>query len=366
MAMQIGSPVLEALSERRLKRVFIDCKATAHMEAFARTLVGLAHWIEHGTEDNALYLGDLARKSLDSATDPKSFDYMDFSKPEQALVEAALIAQALLRAPHQLWEQLPTHVKNNVTNALKSSRVIEPHDNNWVLFPSMIECFLLSIGEHVRDDRLMTGLNLHEAWYVGDGVYGDGEEFHFDYYNSFIIHPMLIEILDVVSKINVEMQEFASSHNKRLQRWAIIQERLIAPDGTFPPVGRSLTYRCGAFHGLGLCAYRKNLHECLKPAQVRVALTRVIRATLDHPGTFSNAWLTKGLYGKQPSLAEPYINHGSLYMCATVFSPLGLSKHDAFWQDRDEKTTWETINMGLDVKRDKPHTECKRKLGRCV
>ena len=38
----------------------------------------------------------------------------------------------------------------------------------------------------------------HAQWYVGDGIYGDGPEFHWDYYDSFVIHPMLTEILDVV------------------------------------------------------------------------------------------------------------------------------------------------------------------------
>ena len=34
-------------------------------------------------------------------------------------------------------------------------------------------------------------------------------------------------------------------------RYAAVQERLIAPDGTFPALGRSIAYRCGAFHLLG-------------------------------------------------------------------------------------------------------------------
>lgn len=64
--------------------------------------------------------------------------------------------------------------------------------------------------------------------------------------------------------------------------------------------------------------------------KVRVALTKVIKATLEHSGTFENGWLTIGLYGKQPSLAEPYINHGSVYLCSTVFLPLGLPQTSKF------------------------------------
>jgi hypothetical protein len=85
-----------------------------------------------------------------------------------------------------------------------------------------------------------------------------------------------------------------------------------------------------------------------------------------HPDTFENGWLTIGLYGKQPSLAEPYINHGSLYLCSTVFLPLGLSSLSAFWTDPDEQTTWEQICVGQNINRDKPYTECLRKCGKCV
>ena len=34
----------------------------------------------------------------------------------------------------------------------------------------------------------------------------------------------------------------------RARRYAAILERLIGPDGSFPAIGRSLAYRCGAFH----------------------------------------------------------------------------------------------------------------------
>jgi hypothetical protein len=142
---------------------------------------------------------------------------------------------------------------------------------------------------------------------------------------------------------------------------------MIAPDGTFPPLGRSLTYRCGAFHGLALCAYQNNLHHSLKPGQVRRALTQVIHATLDPPTTFDkDGWLTIGLYGKQQNLAESYINHGSLYICTTAFLPLGLPDSSLFWKCEDTPTTWESIIKGDDIERDRPYVECIRNHGQCV
>jgi hypothetical protein len=364
-ALKLCIPVLKPLSQRKFKAVFIDKRPTAALEAFTRVMLGMSYWIENEHDSEAVTVGELARQALGNATDPTSADYMNFACHEQALVEAAILAQTLVRAPKQLWSILSHEVKTNVINGLKATRVFEPHDNNWVLFPSMIEAFFLNIGESVDQQRLMYGINQYKKWYCGDGVYMDGEEFHFDYYNSFIIQPMLTDMLDVVSKFDVEMMTFAQTHNKRLERWGVIQERMIAPDGTYPPLGRSITYRCGAFHALAVCAYRSNITN-LKPAQIRVALGRVIKATLQHPNTFEYGFLTIGLYGKQPGLGEPYINHGSLYMCCSVFAPLGLPHDSSFWKDADTLTTWESLQKGNNEKRDRPYTECIRKRGQCV
>ncbi len=36
---------------------------------------------------------------------------------------------------------------------------------------------------------------MFESWYLGDGVYGDGPKFRWDYYNSFVIQPMYVDVL---------------------------------------------------------------------------------------------------------------------------------------------------------------------------
>jgi hypothetical protein len=86
-------------------------------------------------------------------------------------------------------------------------------------------------------------------------------------------------------------------------------------------------------------ALRQELHETITPAQVRCALTLVIRRMIEMPGTFdANGWLTIGFCGHQPELGESYISTGSLYLCATVFLPLGLPADNSFWQGEAEWT----------------------------
>jgi hypothetical protein len=127
---------------------------------------------------------------------------------------------------------------------------------------------------------------------------------------------------------------------ERARRYAAVQERMIAADGSFPPIGRSLAYRCGAFHLLADAALRRALPENVAPAQVRGALTAVIRRTLEAPGTFdADGWLRIGFCGHQPAVGETYISTGSLYLCAVALLPLGLPASDPFWSSPPQAWT---------------------------
>jgi hypothetical protein len=196
----------------------------------------------------------------------------------------------------------------------------------------MIEAALAALGAHWDSMRVDYALRQHDAWYKGDGAYGDGPAFHWDYYNSFVIQPMLLDVLDAFRDKQPAWKELAVRVDERARRYAAVLERLIAPDGSFPPIGRSLAYRCGAFHLLAQMALRRALPAGLSPAQVRGALTAVIRRTLDAPDTFdADGWLRIGFCGHQPGVGEPYISTGSLYLCTVAFLPLGLAPTDEFW-----------------------------------
>jgi hypothetical protein len=267
---------------------------------------------------------------------------MNFNKGAQPLVDAAFLAHALLRAPKQLWQPLDAATKKNVVKALQSTRAIKPSQSNWLLFSAMIEAFLASINDEWKPEPIDTAFKKMTEWYKGDGLYGDGPSFHFDYYNSFVIHPMLLDVLETVQKKDNRWNDLHPAILARAQRYAAIQERFISPEGAFPPVGRSLAYRFGVFHCLAQMSLRRQLPDKISPGQVRSALTAVIKRMIEAPNTFDeNGWLKIGFAGHQPGLAEPYISTGSLYLCTTAFLPLGLPPTDEFWTD--PSTDWTSV-----------------------
>lgn len=363
---KISDPVLNALSVNELrKRMPVEAKdikkanTTTHLEAFGRLLAGLAPWLELGPDDSPE--GRLRKKTIDlsvacirNAVDPKSPDFLNFNNGRQPVVDVAFFAQALLRAPNQLWGRLDEQTKTNVIRALKSSRVITPGYNNWLMFSAIIEAALHKFDNSADRMRLDYALKQHMLWYKGDGAYGDGPDFHWDYYNSFVIQPMLLEVSETILDSSlVEDKKIYADLLKRSQRYAAVQERLISPEGTYPPIGRSLAYRFGAFQLLSKIAYMHALPIEVKPQQVRAALYTLIKRQIEAPGTFDkNGWLQIGLYGHQPSLGEGYISTGSLYLCSEVFIMLGLPESDPFWQGKDLPWTSKKIWNGEDVPSD--------------
>lgn len=363
---KLADPMFNALSQKKLKQLMpvekspemIRVKrdpASTHLEAFGRLLGGMAPWLELGADETKegklrkKYI-DLALQCIKNGTDSTSPDYLEFNLTGQSLVDAAFLAHAFLRAPNQLWGRLDATAQQNTIAALKLSRTTKPGQNNWLLFSAMVETFLLKFTGECEQSRIDYAIQKHKEWYKGDGVYGDGKDFHFDYYNSFVIHPMMLDILAVMKEKGITVALDFATELKRSVRYAAIQERLISPEATYPIVGRSIAYRFGAFQTLSQMALQKTLPEHISRQQVRAALYNVIKKQLEAPNTFdTNGWLQIGVYGHQESMGDLYISTGSLYLCAQAFLMLGLPPTDPFWNGADEDWTTKKVWKGITV-----------------
>jgi hypothetical protein len=348
---RIADPVLSNMSRGELqKKMRVEYSPAwdkrdgrvAFMEAFGRLIAGMAPAVLLPDDDSAegkirARWREQIRQSLAHAVDPKSPDYLYWGadkKTRQPLVDAAYIAQALLTAPETLWKPLDQKTKDGVIREFKAIRQIQPYNNNWILFAATIESFLLSIDQEIDAARIDPAIETINKWYVGDGWYSDGEKFHFDHYNGYVIHPMLVEVLRVNAEKGRKDRSLYERAYKRMQRYGSFQERYISPEGTYPVFGRSSTYRVGAFQPLAKLALDDKLPKDVSPAQVRCALTAVMKRMFV-PDTFTrDGWLTLGLVGnQQANLADYYSNTGSLYLTSLVFLPLGLPATHKFWAD---------------------------------
>ena len=362
---KIADPVLTNLSQNTLVKnmpyesIDPNRRTYSYLEAVGRLICGIAPWLELGPDNTpegklrAKYI-DLAVKGIKNGVNPNSPDYLEFGEPYQPLVDAAFLAQGLLRAPKQLWGNLDEEGKAWMITELKRSRQIKPWENNWLLFASMVEASLLEFTGECDMNRLTYGVKrFRDEWYKGDALYGDGPAFHQDYYNSFVIHPMFTDVLRIMKKHHIEEGDFLETQTKRLTRYAEQLERFISPEGSYPVVGRSIIYRVGAFHALAQASLLHMLPKKVTPAQVRCAMTAVIERQFKSPKNFDeNGWIKVGFTGSQIKMSESYINNGSAYLCSVGFLALGLPVDDPFWSDPYTEWTYLKAWNGIDVSAD--------------
>lgn len=351
---QIACPILENMSQGHLqKNMQLELSPTwdgrdkrvSYMEAFGRLMAGITPWLALPADDTPEgkqrgQLHQWALQAYKNAVDPESPDCLLWEGPTQILVDAAYIAQSFLRAPHATWQLLDETTRRRYIERFKGLRTIRPAYNNWLLFRGMTEAFLLSIDEEADKFALTVAVNKLNEWYLSDGWYSDGPEFALDYYNSYVIHPMYVEILEVCRSKGFHTPVSPELAIRRMQRFNLFMERLISPEGTFPAFGRSVVYRMGAFQTMALAAWKYGLPEGLSNGQVRSALSAVMRNMFSVEGNFNEAgFLRLGFVGHQPELANYYTNNGSLYLTSLVFMPLGLPATHPFWSEAPAEWT---------------------------
>lgn len=357
-AYKMASPVLENMSKGELQKNMVlevspsfdrRDRRVAYMECFGRLMAGIAPWLALPDDDTPegkqrRQLRQWALASYKNAVDPNSPDYLLWRKEGQTLVDAAYLAESFIRAYDALWMPLDDTTKQRYIKEFTQLRRVNPPYTNWLLFSSTIESFLAKIGAPYDAFRVSMAIRKVEEWYVGDGWYADGSEFAFDYYSCYVFHPMYLETLqNMIDSRKGRRSSYESDYKRALQRaqkMAVILERFISPEGTFPVFGRSIPYRMAAMQPLALMAWKQTLPKELSNGQVRAALTAVMHRMFDVQDNYNKGgYLTIGFCGSQPDVADWYTNNGSLYMASLAFMPLGLPADHPFWTSPAEEWT---------------------------
>ena len=372
---KISQPVLENMSKGNFQKDFPlelspkwdgrDTKV-AYLETFARLMAGISPWFalpDDGTPEGKQrkQLHEWAIQAYKNAVDPNSPDKITWlTNTSQPLCDASYLVESFMRAPEATWGQLDEVTKKRYIEGLKSLRTIRPAYNNWLLFRAMVEVFFMSIGEDVDEYALSVGLQKMSEWYLSDGWYSDGPEYAMDYYNSYVMHPMMVEVVEMCKKHKFSTPISLDLAVKRMNRFNTILERFISPEGAYPAVGRSVIYRMGAFQTLAMSAWKYGLPKDLTNGSVRSALTCVMKRMFAVDGNFDDkGYLRLGFAGHQPNLANYYSNNGSLYMTSLVFMPLGLPADHPFWTAPAEPWTSQKAWSGQEFPEDY-HTSLRK------
>ena len=359
LAYKMAQPVLENMAKGELQKNMQTefspsfdnrNKKVLYMECFGRLMAGVAPWLTLPDDATAegkqrKQLREWALASYKNAVDPQNPDYLCWGIGGQNLVDAAYIAESFLRAYDTLWKPLDEVTKKRYLAEFAKLRHIDPPYTNWLLFSSTIESFMAKAGGDFDEYRVNSACRKVEEWYVGDGWYADGPVFAFDYYSSYVFHPMYLETLQAMvdAKVNsrLDYQKYYDRELKRCQKYSIILERFISPEGTFPAFGRSIPYRMATMQPLALMAWYQKLPKDLSNGQVRAALTKVLHRMFDQENNFNEkGYLSIGFCGNgQKNVADWYTNNGSLYMTTLAFMPLGLPADHPFWTDAAQPWT---------------------------
>ena len=370
LAYQMAAPVLENMANGTLQQnMKLELSPTwdnrdkkvAYMECFGRLMAGIAPWLTLPDDDTPegqkrKQLREWALKAYKNAVDPESPDYLGWTSGGQTLVDAAYVVESLFRGYSALWEPLESLTKARYIKELQGLRRYDPPYTNWLLFVGMEETFLMYVGGGYDAFRIKMAVSKAEEWYIGDGLYSDGPSFAFDYYNAFVIQPMYSECLQMVAAKQPNNTYLVRSKGdkrngaknrlevvtKRMQKYGVILERFISPEGAFPVVGRSIPYRLAVLQPLAMLAWQKQLPQELHNGQVRAGITAVMKRMFEGKGQTNfteDGYLTIGFVGSHPNVADWYTNNGSLYMTSLAFMPLGLPANHPFWTDAPQPWT---------------------------
>ncbi|KXH32017.1 hypothetical protein CNYM01_02432 [Colletotrichum nymphaeae SA-01] len=350
-------------------------ETAAQLEGFARPLwaVGALLLGVDATSDPSLSaaITEVVQPWIDgfvTGTDPEHPEYWGpILGPDQRMVEAEIVAFALLSAPDRIFKPLSEKSKENITNWLRSLNGMEMPKNNWRWFRVFGNLALFKVCgvpyESVRDE-ITSDLALLDTFYRFDGWSADGpwqtpeqaqdefEQFEktgrrdaigigrqADYYSgSFAIQFSQLLYSRFAADIDPERAE---KYRQRARDFGATFWRYFDSEGSAIPFGRSLTYRfaCGGYFAALALAQVPNMPKPLHtPGAIKGFLLRHLRWWANNSddifypdGTMNIGWLYPNMY-----LCEDYNSPQSPYWCLKTLIAVGLAEDDDFWTTDEE------------------------------
>jgi hypothetical protein len=306
------------------------------LEGFARTFL-LAAWriaADRGrgpvAEDLiARYSSGLAAGA--DASHPEAWPRIPQGRPGQPMVEAASIALGLHYTREWLWDRLDTRAQGLLADWLGEFIGNPTWPNNWMLFQTVTEEFLSSIGARYEESEILRGLDATEEWYVGDGWYTDGAGRNFDYYIGWAMH--------LYPLVWTQMAEGGPRRERALAAREVYRDRLrrfleryfdfFGSDGAPVHQGRSLTYRFAVAAPIWI----GEMFDCspYDAGLSRRAASGVLKHFAEHGAPDQRGLLTLGWHEPFPPMIQNYSGPASPYWASKGFIGLMLPADHRVW-----------------------------------
>lgn len=160
-------------------------ESAAQLEGFARPLWAIAPLL-YGydsitNKDLAARVDELVQPWVDgfiAGTDPEHPEYWGaMNHMDQRMVEAEMIAFALIAAPNRFYNPLKDNQKNNIKSWLKSINGKKMPPTNWRWFRVFCNLALVkTCGMPLSEvqEELDADLDILDSFYIGEGWSGDG------------------------------------------------------------------------------------------------------------------------------------------------------------------------------------------------
>jgi hypothetical protein len=312
------------------------------MEGAIRLLPALAAWLSNEDENPEVIeydgvtvdLAQLARDIIIHGTDPDHPDYWGEIALgwDQRSVEAAAVADAILRARGRVWTPLTEPEQDQVMKWLAPTSDSFP--NNWSLFVAMRNLARFVLGYDYPAEALAQQLDTLEPLLLGDGWYSDGDGAQVDLYNGFVIHPRRLAWAQHASDDDPGR---ADRIRAAARAYVATLPYFFASDGAMAQLGRSLAYRSAHLDVLA-AAEHSDANPLAPGLTRRIASGALAWDVGGAPDATDRALgpehvLRNGLRADDPRARESYMRNGSHYFFAQGLSLLAFGPEHPIWSE---------------------------------